>query len=79
LVARAAVALSFAKTRSQDTFQVLYVFVVLLHRRRQVIHCTMIDSTAAWTAQIVETFPGSAPRYSSAIATASTAASFADG
>jgi putative transposase len=44
---------------------VLYVFVVLLQRRRQVIHCNVTDSTAAWTAQqIVEAFPDdSAPRY----------------
>src|SRR5207302_2219580 len=48
------------------TFRVLYVFVVLLHRRRQVAHFNVTDSpTAAWTAQqIVETFPDdSAPRY----------------
>jgi putative transposase len=48
------------------TFRVLYVFVVLLHRRRQVVHFNVTDSpTAAWTAQqIVETFPDdSAPRY----------------
>jgi hypothetical protein len=48
------------------TFRVLYVFVVLLHRRRQVMHFNVTDSpTAAWTAQqIVEAFPeDSAPRY----------------
>ena len=48
------------------TFRVLYVFVVLLHRRRQVIPFNVTDSpTAAWTAQqIVEAFPDdSAPRY----------------
>ncbi len=48
------------------TFRVLYVFVVLLHHRRQVVHLNVTDSpTAAWTAQqIVEAFPhDSAPRY----------------
>src|SRR6266481_534536 len=46
------------------TFRVLYVFVVLLHHRRRVVHVT--DSpTAAWTAQqVVEAFPhDSAPRF----------------
>ncbi len=48
------------------TFRVLYVFVVLLHHRRKVVHFNVTDSpTAAWTAQqIVEAFPDdSAPRY----------------
>src|SRR5712671_4058794 len=48
------------------TFRVLYVFVVLLHHRRQVVHFNVTDSpTAAWTAQqLVEAFPDdSAPRY----------------
>ena len=48
------------------TFRVLYVFVVLLQHRRQVVHFNVTDSpTAAWTAQqIVEAFPDdSAPRY----------------
>ena len=48
------------------TFSVLFVFVVLLHRRRRVVHFNVTDSpTAAWTTQqIVEAFPGdSAPRY----------------
>jgi len=48
------------------TFRILYVFVVLLHHRRQVVHVNVSDSpTAAWTAQqIVEAFPDdSAPRY----------------
>jgi putative transposase len=48
------------------TFRVLYVFVVLLHHRRQVVHFNVTDSpTAAWTAQqIVEAFPDdSAPRF----------------
>ena len=40
-------------------FRVLYVFVVLLHHRRQVVHFNVTDSpTAAWTAQqLVEAFP----------------------
>ena len=44
----------------------LYVFVVLLHHRRRVVHFNIIEApTAAWTAQqIVETVPDdSAPRY----------------
>ena len=48
------------------TFRILYVFVVLLHHRRRVVHFNVTDSpTVAWTAQqIVEAFPGdSAPRY----------------
>jgi len=48
------------------TFQALYVFVVLLHPRRQVVHFNVTDSpTAAWTArQIIEAFSDdSAPRY----------------
>src|SRR3989440_1515199 len=48
------------------TFRILYVFVVLLHHRRRVVHFNVTDSpTAAWTAQqIVEAFPdASAPRY----------------
>ena len=48
------------------TFRVLYVFVVLLHHRRQVVHFNVTDSpTVAWTAQqLVEAFPDdSAPRY----------------
>src|SRR3982074_748562 len=47
-------------------FRVLYVFVVLVHHRRRVVHFNVTDSpTAAWTAQqIVEAFPDdSARRY----------------
>src|SRR5437588_766104 len=34
------------------TFRILYVFVVLLHHRRRVVHFNVTDSpTAAWTAQ----------------------------
>ena len=47
-------------------FRVLYVFVVLLHHRRRVVHFNVTDSpTAAWTAQqVVEAFPhDSAPRF----------------
>jgi len=48
------------------TFRLLYVFVVLLHLRRQVVHFNVTDfPTAAWTAQqLVEAFPDdSSPRY----------------
>jgi putative transposase len=46
--------------------RVLYVFVVLAHERRRVVHFNVTESpTAAWTAlQIVEAFPEeTAPRY----------------
>ena len=52
--------------RPTATFRILYVFVVLLHHRRQVVHFNITESpTAAWTAQqIVEAFPDdSAPHY----------------
>ena len=41
------------------TFRLLYVFVVLLHIRRRVVHFNVTETpTAAWTAQqIVEAFP----------------------
>jgi len=48
------------------TFRVLYVFVVLMHERRRVVHFNVTENpTANWTArQIVEAFPwDSAPRY----------------
>ncbi len=48
------------------TFRVLYVFVVLAHDRRQVVHFNVTEHpTAKWTAQqIVEAFPwDTAPRY----------------
>jgi len=48
------------------TFKVLFVFVVLAHDRRRVIHFNVTGSpTAKWTAQqIVEAFPwDTAPRY----------------
>ncbi len=48
------------------TFKILFVFVVLAHHRRRVVHCNVTDTpTAAWTAQqIVEAFPwDTAPRY----------------
>ncbi len=49
-----------------ETFRVLYVFVVLMHHRRQVVHFNVTDSpTAAWKAQqIVDAFPDdSTPRF----------------
>jgi putative transposase len=48
------------------TFTVLFVFVVLAHHRRRVVHFNVTDApTAQWTAQeIVEAFPwDTAPRY----------------
>ena len=48
------------------TLRVMFVFVVLEHRRRQVLHFNVTEHpTAAWTAQqIVEAFAGrDAPRY----------------
>ena len=48
------------------TFRVLFVFIVLRHDRRRLVHFNVTDHpSAAWTAQqIVEAFPwDSAPRY----------------
>lgn len=48
------------------TFRVMYVFVILHHERRAVVHFNLTDhATAQWTAQqIVEAFPfDTAPRY----------------
>jgi transposase InsO family protein len=48
------------------TFKVLFVFVVLAHERRRVLHINVTDTpTAQWTAQqLVEAFPWeTAPRY----------------
>ena len=48
------------------TFRILYVFVVLRHDRRQVVHFNVTQNpTAQWTAQqLVEAFPfDSAPRF----------------
>ena len=48
------------------TFRVLFVFIVLAHRRRHIIHFNVTEHpTAAWTAQqLVEAFPwDTAPRY----------------
>jgi putative transposase len=48
------------------TFRLLFVFVVLRHDRRQLVHLNVTDHpTAAWTArQIIETFPEeTAPKY----------------
>src|SRR5262249_11921365 len=48
------------------TFKVLFVFVVLAHHRRRVVHCNVTHApTAQWTAQqLLEAFPwDTAPRY----------------
>jgi transposase InsO family protein len=48
------------------TFNVLFVFVILAHNRRRIVHFNVTESPGAkWTAQqIVEAFPwDSAPRY----------------
>ena len=48
------------------TYKVLFVFVILTHERRRVIHFNVTEHpTAAWTSQqIVEAFPwDNAPRY----------------
>ena len=48
------------------TFRLLFVFVVLRHHRRELVHLNVTDHpTAAWTArQIVEAFPDeTAPTY----------------
>ncbi len=48
------------------TFKVLFVFVILAHDRRRIVHCNVTEHpTAQWTAQqIVEAFPWEeTPRY----------------
>jgi len=48
------------------TFCILYVFIILGHDRRQILHFNVTEhSTAHWTAQqLVEAFPfETAPRY----------------
>ncbi len=48
------------------TFRVIYVFLILLNDRREIVHFNVTDSPSAfWTGQqIVEAFPwDSAPRY----------------
>lgn len=48
------------------TFRILYVFIVLRHDRRRILHVNVTDHpTACWTAQqIIEAFPfDSAPNY----------------
>ena len=47
------------------TFRVLFVFIVLSHDRRRVMHCNVTDHPSEeWTAQqIREAFPSEAPRY----------------
>ena len=52
--------------RAHREFKVLFVFVVLAHDRRRVVHINVTDApTAQWTAQqLVEAFPWeTAPRY----------------
>jgi len=46
------------------TFKLMYVFVVLSHCRRRILHVNVTDHpTAEWTArQILEAFPGEVPR-----------------
>jgi transposase InsO family protein len=50
-------------TVSTATFRVLYVFLVLAHERRKVLHFHITEApSAAWTAQqMVEAFPFTAP------------------
>ena len=55
------------------TFRTLYVFVVIAHERRQIMHVNVTDHpTAAWVwRQMIQATPwGTAPRSSSAIVTA---------
>jgi hypothetical protein len=47
------------------TFRVLFVLVILAHKRRRIVHCNVMDHpTAAWTAQqVMEALPwDEAPR-----------------
>ncbi len=51
---------------STVTFRVLYVFIVLAHQRRRLLHFNVTaNPTSEWTAQqLIEAFPwGNAPRY----------------
>ncbi len=51
---------------STVTFRVLYVFIVLAHQRRRLLHFNVTaNPTSEWTAQhVIEAFPwGNAPRY----------------
>jgi putative transposase len=53
-------------TMPTATFQILYVFLVLSHDRRKVLHCNVTDSpSAAWTGrQLLQAFPwDTAPKY----------------
>jgi transposase InsO family protein len=69
---------SFLRNHTQDlvsidffvvptaTFRVLYVFLVLEHERRRIVHCNVTDAPSAqWTGQqLVNAFPDdSAPKY----------------
>src|ERR687887_2679845 len=48
------------------SFKVLFVFIILAHERRRIVHCNITEHpTAQWTAQqIIEAFPwATAPRY----------------
>ncbi len=48
------------------TFRVLFVFIILAHERRRIVHVNITEHpTAQWTSQqIVDAFPwGTAPRY----------------
>ena len=48
------------------TFRVLFVFIMLAHERRRIVHCNITEHpTAQWTAQqVVDVFPwDTAPRY----------------
>jgi hypothetical protein len=48
------------------TFRALYVFVVLAHERRRIVHCNVTDAPcASWTGQqVINAFPyETAPRY----------------
>ncbi len=51
---------------STVTFRVLYVFIVLAHQRRRLLHFNVTaNATSEWTAQqLIEAFPwGKGPRY----------------
>jgi len=51
------------KGKPTVTFHVLYVFIVLSHRRRRVLHFNIVESpSASWTAQqLREAFPFTSP------------------
>jgi hypothetical protein len=45
------------------TFRSLYVFVVLAHERRRIVHCNVTDAPCASTQRVINASPVRPPRY----------------